>query len=190
MISPRLTRTAALPAVGLAGLLAGHRLTYLHLDPTGEVLAATGHGYLGPAGVTAAVLAAMAGVFWLSLGSMRRRQLDPPVMALLATLSIIQVLGFGLQEILERALVGAPMTGLMPVFLLGIPVQLAVAVLATLLAVGLYKAGGKLARLLSSPRPRTAASPVAIFAAGDVEYTAPIPGGRCTRGPPVRSVYT
>lgn len=181
MITQRRARIATLPGIALAGLLAGHRLTYMGLAPAADDV---GHGYLGPAGVTAIALAVMAALFWFAMGSMQSKHAKPRSLQLLATLSAIQVVGFGLQEVLERAVVGAPMTGLAAIFLLGIPVQLMVAAAATLLAVGLYKAGGALGRLLSTPPPGRSTSPRQAFPTHIRGRAAYLSGGRWTRGPP------
>lgn len=188
MISQHRARIATLPALALAGLLAGHRLTYMALAPADHGLTASTHGYLGPAGVTALALGIMAGLFFLAVGAMRRRHLEPPAMRMLGTLSMIQVAGFGLQETLERAVVGASMQGLGTVLLLGVPLQLVVAAVAALLAVGLYKAGGALARLLSAPRPSLSAPAAQAFPASVDAFVVYRPGRHWTRGPPIRPV--
>lgn len=171
-----------------AGLMAGHRLTYMGLHPADEILAA-GHGYLGPAGVTAGALALMAGAFCLTVGGMRKKHLQLPGIPLLFAVCAIQVSGFALQEILERVLVGAPLSGLATVFLLGIPVQVVVAAAVTLLAVGLYAVGGALARLLAPSQP---APPVPVLRTSPVHHSACcayVSGGRWTRGPPARQAH-
>lgn len=175
---------ATLPAIALAGLLAGHRLTYAALASADHGLAADAHGYLGPAGVTAIALAVMAALFCFAMGSMQNKHAKPRSLQLLATLSAIQVVGFGLQEVLERVVVGAPMTGLAAIFLLGIPVQLIVAAAATLLAIGLYKAGDALVRLLSPSTTGRPTSPRRAFPTHTRGRAAYLSGGRWTRGPP------
>lgn len=180
----RRARIVTLPGIALAGLLVGHRLTYMGLTPGTGGVDSIGHGYLGPAGVTAIALAVMAALFWFAMGSMQNKHAKPRPPQLLATLSAIQVVGFGLQEVLERAVVGAPMTGLAAIFLLGIPVQLIVAAAATLLAVGLYRAGGALGRWLSPPPARRSRSTRKSFLTRTRVRAAYVSGGRWTRGPP------
>lgn len=180
----RRARIATLPAIALAGLLAGHRLTYAALAPADHGLAADAHGYLGPAGATAIALAVMAALFWFAMGSVQDKLAKPRPLQLLATLSAIQVVGFGLQEVLERAVIGAPVTGLAAIFLLGIPVQLIVAAAATLLAVGLHKAGGALGRLLSAAPLGRSTSPRRALPTHTRGRAANLSGGRWTRGPP------
>lgn len=183
MITQRWARLATLPGIALAGLLAGHRLTYMGLA-SADGVDSVGHGYLGPAGVTAIALAVMAALFWFATGSMQQKHAQPRFLQLLATLSAIQVVGFGLQEVLERAVVGAPMTGLGAIFLLGIPVQLIVAAAATVLAIGLYKAGDALGRLLAAPSTVRSSSPRKAFPTDTEVRAAYESGGRWTRGPP------
>lgn len=184
----RRARVATLLAMAWAGLMAGHRLTYMVL-PAADEMFTDGHGYLGPAGVTAGALAVMAGAFCLTVGSMRKRHLQLPAMRLLAAVCTIQVTGFGLQEVLERVVVGAPLTGLATVFLLGIPVQILAAAVATLLAVGLYAAGGALARLLAPPDPAPPAHARKLFPVRLNAGGASVSGGRWTRGPPLSQAH-
>lgn len=182
-------RLAALPAIAAAGLLAGHRLTYLGLAPRPEANAAwletTGHGYLGTLGITALALAIMGALFWVLLGSWQKPGLAPRAAGIYRTVSVIQLAGFGAQEVLERALVGAPMHDLAMVFVLGIPVQLVVAAVAALLAVGLYKAGEALAALLRPAHPRIPAAQAWPAGAVVLPPAGHHNGDRCTRGPPV-----
>lgn len=180
----RRAHIAILPGIALAGLLAGHRLTYLGLAPTADGVDSISHGYLGPAGVTAIALAVMAALFWFAMGSVQNKHAKPGSLHLLTTLSAIQVVGFGLQEVLERAVVGAPMSGLAPILLLGIPVQLVVAAAATLLAVGLYRAGSALGRWLSATPAGRSTSARKVFPTHISPRALYMYGGCWTRGPP------
>lgn len=184
-------RTLALLAVATAGLIAGHSLTYLRLAPSASgreaLLDATGHGYLDRAMVVAGALALMSCLFWLAAGAMKSRQLHPSLFGTAATLAVIQVAGFGAQEVLERLVAGAPLHSLGAVLLLGVPVQLMVAAAGALLITGLHRAGARIARLLEHFQPAQPKVPVIPVVRSATFTSAVLPGGPHSRGPPLPS---
>ncbi len=122
-----------LPALGLAvgGVLAGHWLTYLVVRPEhhgrAELLASTGHAYLGvavEAGVLV-VLVAAAGAFLGRLTGGGER--TPRFRSLTTGLWGFQLVAFLLLETAERAVAGS-FEGLVAVAVVGAVMQLIVAI--------------------------------------------------------------
>jgi hypothetical protein len=184
----RKTRLVALAAMASVGLLAGHSLTYLRLAPASSgpesLLEATGHGYLNQAALVSVALAAMSALFWFAGGILSSRVTRPGLARTAATLAVIQCSGFGIQEILERVIAGAPLSDLAVVLALGLPVQLLAAALGTLLVTALHKAGAAISRLLSRTGPHAPARPAYFFALELRFSSAVLPGGLRSRGPP------
>ncbi|MEP6759030.1 MAG: hypothetical protein ABJB55_07545 [Actinomycetota bacterium] len=119
---------SALLGLALAGVLAGHSLTYRVLMPdaherTAE-LARNGHGYLDGANALGlvAVIAALAIVF---LGRLVRP--NGTERHVLRRLTAFQLTAFAAMELLERLGSGAGMHQLPRVFVVGVPAQLLVA---------------------------------------------------------------
>lgn len=176
-------------AVAAAGLLGGHSLAYMALVPSSSerayALEATGHGYLELAAGLSGALLLMAALFWIGTGFLKGRSARPPLAATVLFLGTIQVIGFGAQEVLERLVVGASLTALVPVMLVGIPMQLLAAAVGALLIHALNRAGAKLADLLSSAPVSGYSTKVRFHAATDTFRSAVLPGGLRTRGPPL-----
>ncbi len=163
---PRRDGVASVPAFpfALAGLLLGHALTYVLASPDAPrraaLLRATGHGYL-PLLHRAALILAVAGVAALvARASWRRAAVPRSVARLTVPLAATQVVAFVAQEIVERAVVGAPLNGLAPILAVGVPAQIVLAVLAAYLfrwltrtAAGLAESAARAARGLPLPPP-------------------------------------
>lgn len=187
------TQAAALLGMALAGLLAGHSLTYLGLAPSttvrGDLLAGTGHGYLGRILPVAVALALVSGLFWIASGFLSGRAgRAAPAIGIAPVLMAIQSLGFGAQEAVERLLAGAPLHDIGSVLLLGLPIQVLAAGLAALLVGTLYRAGQALRTLLGGTGPSPAhrlprTSPI-VVRFGSVR----VAGTLGSRGPPATSV--
>ncbi len=171
--------------------MAGHSLTYLRLAPTpsrrAALLQASGHSYLEKALAFAPALALVCALYWLAAGFFSRRNTGPSALGTAAVLSVIQILGFGGQEVMERLLSGAPLHHVGSVLLLGVPVQLMVAGVAALVVTALKKAGEVLGNLLNGIAPfgpPSASAPTVL----NVRFTsAVLAGGPGSRGPPVLS---
>ncbi len=184
----RKIRLLALAAMASFGLLAGHSLTYLRLAPVGSgpetLLEATGHGYLNKAIVVSAALAVMSALFWFAGGVLRSRFARPSLSRTAVALAVIQCVGFGVQETLERVVAGAPLRDLAVVLALGLPVQLLAAAVGAILVTALHTAGRAIAGLLSRTgpeRPGTSPHP----ALREVHFSSvALPGGLRSRGPP------
>lgn len=181
-------RALALLAVATAGLMAGHSLTYLRLAPSPSgresLLEATGHGYLDRAMVIAGALAVMSGLFWMATGAMKSRFARPTLLGTSAALAAIQILGFGIQEVLERLVTGAPLHSLGAVLLIGVPVQLMVAAAGALLVAGLHRVGARIARAFERFQPAKPAVPLLPIVLSTAFTSAVLPGGLRSRGPP------
>ncbi len=141
-----------LPLAGAAGagVVLGHWLTYLIAVPNANLrtafLTESGHGYW-PIAVKSAVALALAGMAILTLrlaaGGPGEEQPRSRVFAgLLWRLSLAQVVAFAVLELSERLAAGLPMANLFQhhVFLLGVVIQLALAVAGALLLVGWRRA--------------------------------------------------
>jgi hypothetical protein len=121
-----------MPAAGLAlaGMLAGHWLTYLMVRPTAHtraaLLASAGHGYLAAA-VEAAVLLALMAAAGLVLSRLHRTTDGPRIARVALGLWCFQLATFAALELTERAVAGS-FDGLLAVLLVGTAAQFLVAV--------------------------------------------------------------
>ena len=133
MSGPRERRTFAVLGIAGAGLVLGHWVAYAletpHAHDRGELLRATGHGYL-PYLTQMALLAAAIGLAGLFLVRLRRRDGTGSFARDVTLLGAAQAGAFVGMEIGERLLSGAPLHDLThgPLLAIGLVVQLAVAV--------------------------------------------------------------
>ncbi len=145
----------------VGGSQVAHVLAYQWVYPNAHVrlseLLATGHAYMmGSSGLAPMLLGALGaaeliGVGWVFAGS-ARRSLQRPVPA--GAFALMPLLGFTLQELLERWLAGAPFPWwivLQPTFRVGLLLQLPFALIAFLVARLLLRATEQAGRAL---RPR------------------------------------
>ena len=112
--------------------------------------------------------------------------------ALRPCLAVLPLLGFALQEHIERLLAGYPVVGtaLEPSFLVGIALQIPFAAAALLAARFLCSAADSIARALASPpRPRAYATQSSTMAGADVRLPRfpALALGSSSRGPPSAS---
>jgi hypothetical protein len=170
------------------GLLAGHSLTYLRLAPVASgpeaLLEATGHGYLNKAIVLSTALAVMSALFWLAGGILSSRFDRPALSRTAVALAIIQCVGFGVQETLERIVAGAPLRDLALVLALGLPVQLLAAAVAAILVTALHRAGRAIGGLLGRTWPDDAVPAIRPLVQSVHFSSAVLPGGLRSRAPP------
>ncbi len=189
-MSPRRSVRGVTLGVASGGVLLGHWLAYLIVDPVAStraaVLGSTGHAYLGSAtwlGLGAS-LAALAAVF---LGRMMyRNDVDLPGRALGARLAGFQVGAFLAMEVGERLAAHVPLGQLShgPLMPVGIATQIAVAALGALVVHTLCRAADRAAEVLGSsiPPPRILSARVAVVPAAPLARIAvPVATGR---GPP------
>lgn len=177
------------PAVGIAvgGVLAGHWLTYLIVQPDHHdragLLASTGHGYLAAAVQLALVLAlvAAAGAF---LGRLTGGGDIPSLGSIVRRLGTFQLGAFVTLELVERAAAGS-FEGLVAVCLVAAVMQLVVATTSAWLLRTLARAADSVASALGRALPpvlRRASIPIRLPA----EPFRPVPAFRPAgiRGPP------
>lgn len=150
------TRRRSALGVAAGGVLAGHWLTYVLVDPhvhqrTTE-LASTGHAYLGLAndlGLIAA-LVALSTIFLGGLTGHERKR--PSLRTLTARLATFQVLAFAAMELLERMSAGAPVAGVMhhAILPVGLTIQVVIAALDALVIHWLLRAAEHIESALAS----------------------------------------
>jgi hypothetical protein len=141
----------------LVGSQVAHVLAYRWVYPNARVrfseLLSTGHAYMASATYAAMLLgfvfaAEIVAVGWASVGSLRRRRQRPlPAWAF----GLLPVLGFTLQEFLERLLSGASFPWwmvLQPSFRVGVLLQLPFALVAYLVARALLRVADRVGRVL------------------------------------------
>jgi hypothetical protein len=160
----RVFRGLPLAGVAGAGVMVGHWLAYTAALPSGhlraEVLAETGHGYWPlavKAGLTVAIAAVAALVLRLAAGAPDEgRGRFGLFRSLAARLAAAQVLAFTVLEVSERLAVHAPLANLWQhhLFVLGLAIQLAVALAGALLLVALTRAVVRILEALLSIRAR------------------------------------
>src|SRR5712692_1004988 len=151
---PLRRRAARGLAVAVAGLFAGHVLVYRIVAPNvaqrAALLAGTGHAYLPVALALGLILATVAGATAFALGFRRATGLGAGpgrsgsvgLIGALVIPAVLQAVAFLALEVLERALAGAPMGGLLgPLLPDGVALQLVVGAAGGLALVGLDRAG-------------------------------------------------
>jgi hypothetical protein len=185
------TRRRAALGVAAGGVLLGHALTYLLVDPNAHQraadLARTGHAYLGVAndlGLIAA-LVALSAVF---LGGLTRRDADAPGFGKLAgRLVAFQVAAFACMEVVERLSAGAPVSGVLHhgILPLGIAVEAAIAVLGALVIAWLIRAADRIESTFGTA-PAMADGASAVVALPSFHAPArPVLATAGIRGPPL-----
>jgi hypothetical protein len=159
-----------LPTFGLAmaGLVLGHVLAYLIAVPDPEhrafVLQRTGHEYL-PAMAEAALVLALAGIAAVVIRAFAPgpRGGSERFFRLAGRLGLVQVLAFGGLEVVERMVAGAPLRHLASdhILVIGMAVQVAVALAGAAFLRWLVRTSSKLAAtaLPRPPLPRAGAVP-------------------------------
>lgn len=184
----------ALPLM-LAGTEVAHALAYRIVYPVAavrwQVLAETGHGYLGLApiafGVGGAVV--LAGVVSTAVDTVRRRELRPlPAWAF----GLLPILGFTVQELVERLLTANALPWWMfeqPTFRVGLALQLPFALLAYVAARFLLRVGRAIGRIVGGNDARPLAFPAErlLRTIDDVVRPRSFAGGWSVRGPPLPS---
>jgi uncharacterized membrane protein YjjP (DUF1212 family) len=136
MSERRSIRSSLVLGLALGGVLLGHTLTYRLLLPDAHAradeLARSGHAYLAGANVVA-VTVAIAALAVLFLGRLLRSELAT-TSDVLTRLTAFQIAAFTAMEVLERCASGAGFSRIVPVLLLGLPVQVLVAAVIALIA--------------------------------------------------------
>jgi hypothetical protein len=150
----------------MAGLVLGHVLAYLIAVPDPHhrafVLQQTGHEYL-PAMAEAALVLALAGIAAVVIGAFapEPRGGSEALWRLAGRLALVQVLAFGGQEVVERIVAGAPLRHLASdhILVIGMAVQVVVAVAAAAFLRWLARTSTRLAETISlrAPLPRAGA---------------------------------
>jgi hypothetical protein len=184
-------RAAWLTSLGLlgAGWVTAHVLSYLILVPAperSEMMARTGHAYFRPDDLLLLCgTIAAAGLVLVLIGGPARRTARPLLLAL------VPVLGFVVQEHLERTVHGGAFPLHLvtePRFLLGLALQVPFALCALLFAAVLLRAANRLARALravSVPTPLVGWDGVTLFPCLDLPRRAALAAGYSERGPPL-----
>jgi hypothetical protein len=186
----------ALPLI-LAGTECAHALAYRIVYPQAsvrwQVLAETGHGYMGWAplvlGIGSAVV--LAGLASIVADTARRRAVRPLPAWAFGSLPLV---AFFVQEFLERWFANGVLPWWLveqPTFRIGLLLQLPFAVLAYLAARLLLRAGRALGRALGAAAPAELVLllPAAARPAGRLLLPLPALGrGWSPRGPPLPSV--
>jgi len=184
---PRPAWILGLPLV-LVGWLSAHGAAYALLAGDGghraALMTASGHGYLEHLPLAIAFCLTLAGAGFVARTRGVGRSLPPRVFA------VLPLLGFAVQEHLERALHGGGLpweTGLEPVFLLGLLLQLPFALAAVVLAhalTGLADCVAALRRPHALPRrPSLLRSPALV----ELPLVAALAGGHAGRAPPFQA---
>jgi hypothetical protein len=180
----------------LMGSQVAHVLAYRLVYPNARVrlgeLLATGHGYMGASSYLPMLLgllfaAEIVGVGWVLAGSVRRSWRRPVPASAFA---LLPMLGFTLQELLERWLSGSSFPWwmvLQPTFRVGLLLQLPFALVAFLVARLLLRAANRVGRVLRGaiPRPRVVGEYVRwVPLLARSPRWGVLAGGHSGRGPP------
>jgi uncharacterized membrane protein len=188
-----------LPLAGaaVAGAAVGHSIAYLIVAPQGRtramLLAGTGHGYWSTAVAAEIVLGLLVAVSTIVRRfdhGLRRQPRAPGEESwawLAARLCLLQTTIFIVQEVLERTVSGHPVSLVVSdrLVLVGVLVQLAVAVLVAALLVWLGRAAEAVGRALAgAPQPRPVQLPVLLWPVTPVRPRSRPRGVRGSRAPP------
>ncbi len=187
----------------VVGSQVAHGLAYRWVYPNAHVrlsaLLSTGHGYMGTPGYLPLLLGVLfavelVGVGWVLAGSFRR-SLRRPVPAW--AFALLPMLGFTLQELLERGLSGAPspwLTVLAPTFRAGLLLQLPFALAVYLLVKLLLRSADHVARRLRGtavPRPRLATLSLRwVVLEARSRPRGAMASGHAGRGPPAQPAFS
>jgi hypothetical protein len=188
----------ALPLM-VVGSQVAHVLAYRFVYPNAQVrlseLLSTGHSYMGASAYVPMLLglafaAELVGLGWVLAGSLRR-SLRGPVPAW--AFALLPMLGFTVQEFLERLLSGASFPWwivLQPTFRVGLLIQVPFAIVAYVLAKLLLRAADRVERALRAAVPRPTIAPVAagwVLVEVCSRRRGALAGGHAGRGPPRRA---
>jgi hypothetical protein len=162
----RVLRAVVLGGAGLLGLVGAHVLDYtlLFRNPLARagLLLQTGHSYFAHAIEFAGVSAVLAVVGSFALGFWRARSIAadrPSTIRVAFTLALIQSGGFVALEAVERLAAGSLGQRALTITMVGIGLQIAVALLAAIVLRLIERAGEIVARALTTPaRPRVLAT--------------------------------
>jgi hypothetical protein len=189
-MSPRRSVRGVTLGVASGGVLLGHWLAYLIVDPVTStrdaVLGSTGHAYLSAADRLglAVTLSALGAVFLRRM--IHGDDVLLPVRAVGTRLAGFQVTAFLAMEVAERLAARVPLGQLAhgPLVPVGIAAQIAMATLGALVVFTLCRAADRAAAVLGSaiPPPRILSAGVAVIpAARPARIAVPVATGR---GPP------
>lgn len=183
--------------LGLMGLgsLAAHSLSYRLAEPDETaralILETTGHGYVGLMAFVIAC-AVVAGLGALSIGALARAPM--PIGRLSGMLALLPVIGYVVQEHLERFLSSGafPVEAVVePTFLIGVGLQLPFALAALWIARALLIAANAIAATRPDAPPlvhwETDSYPVPIARHADLARAALLAAGLGQRGPPLHA---
>jgi hypothetical protein len=175
--------------LGAAAVLVGHGITYALVHPDGHeragILASTGHAYLhlldGPG-----LVLAIASVFAAASVGFGRHGDAPDRGTLFRRLATFQLAAFVAMEVAERVGSGSygAGTGDLTVLVVGVAVQLVLALAGASLLRALHRGGERLSTALG--RARRVFPPVIVGAAPEVSRLVPVgvAAPRPARGPP------
>jgi hypothetical protein len=153
------SRRVTLAATAFAGLVGGHLIGYVILarDDVARdlLLSATGHGYLTRLAGLATASALLAIAASAVVGFRRGADAAAPGFGWTAVrLIVLQVIGFGCLEVLERLLSGSSVGGAAAVMAIGVPVQALVAVAGAAVLTMTERVGQAVAEAIRAlPRP-------------------------------------
>jgi hypothetical protein len=193
----RTVRRLSLAGAAVAGAAVGHSAAYLIVAPDGReratLLAGTGHGYSSTM-VAAAIVLGLVAAATTALGHFsegRRRQQRPaseePWAWLAARMGLLQITIFALQEVIERAVSGNPVSEVVRDRLLfvGFLIQIVVAVAAATLLVWLGRAAAAVGRAFGRGSLVRSAHQALIRAVTAVRPVSRPDGVRAIRAPPL-----
>jgi hypothetical protein len=155
--------------LAVGGSQAAHWLAYRLLAPGGSerahLLTATGHGYLDYLPIALAVCTAVALIAFLGQVQALVRSPGSTAGPSLSGFAALPPALFVCQEVLERAANGSDASWLVatePTFLVGLALQVPVALLAYLCALVLLRAAEAIATVLAHARPAPAPAPASM----------------------------
>jgi hypothetical protein len=172
----RSARHLWLVATAWTGVVLGHAITYVltvpQAAPRDALLASTGHSYWSAA-VAAAIVLGLGSAAWdaarnflRGLDGGRKAAGRDTLAGLALRLALLQSGIFVVQETLERLQAGSPLHGLVAqhILLVGIPLQILVALVGAALLVWLGRAAEAAGRILrSTPIPRPALAVARVY---------------------------
>jgi len=180
----RLPLWCAIPAGVLAAHAAGYLLAYRNGQYRADILAATGHGYLGHATLVATIGAAIAVSLAVARG-IREAQATKWWDAALR-MAGIQTVAFFAVEILERVAAGvSPFVGFAHILAVGTIVQLCIAAVVAGVLLLLERAGRTIATALRSVLPQARAAQSFVLRRIDPTPRATFVVRRSARAPPL-----
>jgi len=170
---PRLPLWCSIPAGVLAGHAIGYLIAFRNPQRRADILAATGHGYLGHAALIAIVAAAIAVSTSVARGVRETKATRWWDAAL--RIAVLQTAAFVAVEVLERIAAGVqPFSGMARVLVVGTVVQALMGAIVACVLLAFERAGRTIAMVVRAEVRPASVTPQVVFEPSQHTASAPV----------------